>query len=341
MPEVRGQNVESMVREFLADMFGMYEVKIERVHRLGRVNFQNRNPRPIIVRFGYYADRERVWGDRRSLIGSKLFLDEDFSQEIQSTRRKLFPVMSEAKRKGHRCELIKDKLLINGKLHSIDMLKSLPKEIRDGSRWGNEQVAFFGELCPASNFHRAAFEHDGIKYENSEKALFYKQAVKFGDNETAAKILKESDPRVIKRISKSIRNIDETAWNNSIKELITPILIDKFEQNQDLLEWLRSTERRRLVEAAGPHDKVWGNGLRLSSPQLHIFSSWTGENKQGEMLEEVRKTLCPELYASRVNESDKMDTHGGVVNTEDPFPASSQIVESQGFSPGKSPNRIK
>ena len=77
---------------------------------------------------------------------------------------------------------------------------------------------------------------------------------------------------------------------------MTPILVDKFEQNDHLLDWLRSTGTRKLVEAAGPHDKVWGNGLRLSDSRVSIRSARTGTNLQGKILETVRRILYPELY---------------------------------------------
>ena len=117
--------------------------------------------------------------------------------------------------------------------------------------------------------------------------------------------MKERDPRVIKNISKSIKNVDERVWKESIEELITPVLYDKFEQNPHLLEWLRSTERRELVEAAGPHDRVWGNGLNLNSSDVEDMFYWTGVNKQGSMLMKVRKLLCPELYPESDSSSKK------------------------------------
>ena len=79
-------------------------------------------------------------------------------------------------------------------------------------------------------------------------------------------------------------------------ELVTPILYDKFDQNKELLAWLKSTGTRRLVEAAGPSDLVWGNGHKLASHLVHDTETWTGDNKQGQMLMMVRKMLCPELF---------------------------------------------
>lgn len=325
IPEVRGQNTENFVREFLKDFFNAPEnLQFESVHRLGREN--SYAPRPIIVRFAHLADRDTIWNSKWLLARSKFFLDEDFSPEVQKIRRKLLPVMAEAKRKSHRCNLVKDKLIVDGVSYTIETLKNLPKEIRDGSRWHEDQVAFFGELCPASNFHSVSFKHDGRDYENSEKALFYKKAVKFGDKEAAKKILAEKDPRTIKAISKTIKNVDDSKWKDSIKELVTPILVDKFSQNDHMKEWLKSTGTRQLVEAAGPHDKVWGNGLRLSHHALRNMSMWTGENFQGDMLMSVRRKLCPEVY-------EDMDTYSSSSSADNSHPPASQISSSQGFIP--------
>ena len=274
--------------------------------------------------------RDRLWNARRDLRGSKFFLEEDFPPEVQSTRRKLLPVMAEARRRNHRCELVVDKLKLNGRTYGLENLNSLPKELRDGSRWTSSQVSFFGELCPASNFHPAKFTHDGKEYENSEKALFYLQAVKFDDVENAAKILKEVDPRVIKGLSKSTKNVVRDEWNDSIKRLVTPVLVDKFQQNEHLLEWLRSTGNRRLVEAAGPYDKVWGNGISLQDYKVNNPSTWTGTNFQGEMIQEVRKVLCPELLA---------DTHMGGDNSSD-TEEDANFPPTQPFEFNPSQNRL-
>lgn len=297
IPETKWQNVDEITRSFLGDFFELSTVQIERVHRLGRYQPYARRPRAIIVRFVHFEDRDYVWRNKRNLAGSGFFLDEDFSQEVLSVRRKLMPVYREARRQNLKCEIVKDTLTLEGKTYSLDELKTLPKEVRDGSRWSKEQVSFFGELCPASNFHAASFNHEGIHFENSEKAIFYKKAMKFDDKEMADRILKETDPRTIKNLSKSIKDVNESEWNECIKDLITPVLFDKFNQNSHLLEWLRSTERRHLVEAAGPHDRVWGNGLKLNFYDLEDLYHWKGVNKQGSMLMKVRRMLCPELYS--------------------------------------------
>ena len=46
-------------------------------------------------------------------------IQEQFPKKIQDERKKLYPVMNEAKRNGQRVSLIKDKLYINGKVHEF------------------------------------------------------------------------------------------------------------------------------------------------------------------------------------------------------------------------------
>lgn len=332
IPEGNWQNVEEIVRDFIGDMFRIFDIPLERLHRLGKYN--PHRPRPIIVKFTFHKDREAIWDARMNLAHTKFFLDEDFSPMVQSVRRKLFPVLAEAKRNGYKGHLVKDKLKLGNAMYGIDDLHKLPKQIRDGSRWTENNVFFFGELCPASNFHPAVFTHEGVRYENSEKMLFHKMAKKFNDDETAVKILGETDPRIIKNISKEIRNVDRGEWCNSIKELVTPGLVDKFDQNPQLLKWLESTGNRMLVEAAGPYDTIWGNGLRLSSKDLTKYSMWTGQNKQGEMLEEVKRVLLQNRKDRGVTPSTNInEEQNRECNMEDDsFAAPSQIPTTQPFS---------
>jgi hypothetical protein len=342
IPEGWNQNIEEVVRSFMADFFGLpYSFSIERTHRIG--NFFRRRDgsirsRPIVVKFSFFSDREKVWNQRRNLGGTRFSLDEDFAPDTRAIRRKLLPVLLEAKRRrlGRSIELVKDTLKIDSKIYTLDTLHNLPKEVRDGSRWTDNQVTFFGELCPASNFHPVNFKHNEMVVENSEKMLFYKKAKLFNDDFTARRIKKESDPRVIKNLSKNIQGVVEEDWNRQIKRLVTPILMDKFKQNKHSLDWLRSTGSRKLVEAAGPHDKVWGNGLFLSDDGNNIPSKWTGENLQGQMLMEVREKLCPEcIFPDRVQQLLNMghddDDDDDMDDNDEEASVTDEITASQGF----------
>ena len=297
VPETEGEDLNKWLNEFLNQKLRLaMNPKLERIHRLGRpripIEGRKTRPRPIIVRFSYFQDREKIWSAPKYMLrGSGIFINEDFPPEVQTIRRKLQPVAAECRRKGYVfTKVVGDKLKFQNSMYQINELNKMPKELRDGSRWSESQVTFFGELCKASNFNSAPFHHDGVFYENSEKMIFHKKALKFNDKDSAAKILNLKDPREIKRVGEAIEcDIDE--WNNCIEELILPGLIDKFRSNPSSLEWLKSTGNRRLVEAAGERERIWGCGLKLSAENIHI-TDYPGKNLQGRMLEKVRDALC-------------------------------------------------
>ena len=75
------------------------------------------------------------------------------------------------------------------------------------------------------------------------------------------------------------------------------------------------------MEAAGPHDPVWGNGLKLSDANVFVSSRWTGDNKQGKMLMAVRRHLLSRRHpATPSPRTSRMDV------------SSDHVPPSQGFN---------
>ena len=73
------------------NFFGQeYDVPIDRAHRLGKKrNDTNTKPRPIIVRFTYYKDKEEIIRNGRKFRDSVVNVSEDFSKNTLEVRRKL------------------------------------------------------------------------------------------------------------------------------------------------------------------------------------------------------------------------------------------------------------
>ena len=105
------------------------DMKIERSHRLGP---KGRYPRPIIVKFSFYKDRELVWGAKKNLKGTNYFMKEDFPPEIEKKRNILLPVFLAAKRDKTlgNVSLVMDKLYINKNLYTSDTIHRLPLHLR-------------------------------------------------------------------------------------------------------------------------------------------------------------------------------------------------------------------
>ena len=74
------------------------EIPIERAHRFGKIR-EDKKPRPIIAKFSFHKDKERILSSARTLAGTNYGISQDFPREIVEMRKGLFKVMKEAKKK--------------------------------------------------------------------------------------------------------------------------------------------------------------------------------------------------------------------------------------------------
>ena len=122
IPEVRQESSatsESLVYNFMEQNLHMEEketneISIERAHRLGKVREDNK-PRPIIVKFSFHKDKERILAKGRTLAGTNFGLSQDFPREIVDIRKELIKVMKDARKNGQDTKLVYDKLYIDGR----------------------------------------------------------------------------------------------------------------------------------------------------------------------------------------------------------------------------------
>ena len=131
-PPGYNDNVEEKLRDFLATELNQPEGRInnivfDRVHRIGRPSFdQNigRNkPRPIVAKFEKYTDREfiRKEGIELNKLRKGFSVREQYPPEIEDRRRILYPAMRNyAKDERNRVALVRDKLYVNGELHTVE-----------------------------------------------------------------------------------------------------------------------------------------------------------------------------------------------------------------------------
>ena len=118
-------------------------IVIERAHRLGRVPAPQRRgavtPRPLIVRFLDYNDRERVRGARRNLPRD-VKVTEDLPWQIRQARGSLNSALEEARRKSRDAWITYPaRLIVDGKLmkevRPASMKRQSPRhQHTDGSR---------------------------------------------------------------------------------------------------------------------------------------------------------------------------------------------------------------
>lgn len=121
------ENVEFKVRDFLKNELEVTEQRVDeivfdRVHRLGRPRPQtSANPRPIVVKFEKYTDREyiRKAGIALNEKRNGYSIREQYPKEIEDKRKSLYPIMRRLKQDpNNRVSLVRDKLYINGSLYT-------------------------------------------------------------------------------------------------------------------------------------------------------------------------------------------------------------------------------
>lgn len=140
-----------------------------------------------------------------------------------------------------------------------------------------------------SQWYKSPFEEDGIYFFNAEQYMMYRKAVLFNDEKTAARILRQSDPKKIKALGRGVKGFIEDIWDDYKYQIVVQGNLLKFGNNPDLLELLVNTGDAYLVETS-PYDRVWGVGTKSTN-----INDWNGKNLLGMALMDVRHILCVSL----------------------------------------------
>ena len=85
---------------------------------MGRYNARNARPRPIVVKFTFYKDRELVRLSAPTMLsGTSFGISEQYPIEIEEKRRPLYQIAKKARENTeNKVKLVRDKLYINGEL---------------------------------------------------------------------------------------------------------------------------------------------------------------------------------------------------------------------------------
>lgn len=157
-----------------------------------------------------------------------------------------------------------------------------------------EFVFFWKTADIYSNWHPSVFvDEEGHRFANSEQYLMYHKALVMQDTDTAAQILRETNPGRIKALGRQVRNFDETLWEAERLGVMEAGCYLKFMQNAALQAELLATGKRTLVEAS-PVDAIWGIGMAEDNPLVEIPAKWRGRNLLGMALTNVRERIRSE-----------------------------------------------
>ncbi|XP_060589191.1 uncharacterized protein LOC132744484 [Ruditapes philippinarum] len=117
--EEKDENCEVKILQFIEEKLKIEnassDIRLQRVHRIGQ--YSAGKTRPIVAKFTDFPDRERVRRAAKELKGSIYGISEQYPKEIVDQRRKLIPIMLQARRDGKEAYLKMDKLYINNQLY--------------------------------------------------------------------------------------------------------------------------------------------------------------------------------------------------------------------------------
>ena len=96
IPETTNENTEAVLADFLREKMNIRNISFERVHRIRLKNpmkLKGKKVRPIVAKFTFFKERERVRTSGRRLAGTDFGMHEQYPEEIEERRRPLYPLL--------------------------------------------------------------------------------------------------------------------------------------------------------------------------------------------------------------------------------------------------------
>lgn len=96
------QDTESKVKKLLSDKldFDRKSIEVEYVHRKGKFEEQANRPWSIVMKLLRFKDKEEILKRGKKLKGTKIFINEVFTDNVRQKRMELRPKLKEGRDKG-------------------------------------------------------------------------------------------------------------------------------------------------------------------------------------------------------------------------------------------------
>lgn len=292
IPEKKNENPVLVIDSLLGQKLGLPNAKfeIDKAHRLGQ--FDKHRNRPIIVKFKTHHAKEVCYNRRKMLKGTGIFVNLHLTDEHRRESTLLDRATRFAQRTDPSARRQNNRVIYKQKAYTITELRATDLPVHKlHQRESETAIGFLGKLSPFSNFYDCELSIDGCKYENVEKYFQCKKAEMYGDMQTMSEILLQEDPATIKRLAKKITGPDGKPIQRDLEaetQIMEKALDEKFKQHE-LKRILLSTENKLIVECSV--DRYWGCGLGLQDDDALNRRKWTGSNKLGYLLSQIRDKL--------------------------------------------------
>jgi len=294
--EHRGESVRDICVDLFKNKVGITEdIEIVRCHRTGksddsqgvnshRRQYKQNGSRPILVRFRFYSDKEKILKKRARLKGTGIYLNDDLSFESKRKRSNLVPILKRVREIDNKAHFRGDRIFFKGRLYGENNIHDLPVDAHNTCTKSSDGVTIFcGKFSKLSNLHQHSLTMDGRTWHSVEQYVQYNKAMSVGDREKAAMIVSTDDPQEAMHLGNSI-NTEHSAWSDNAAEVIEAALLVKFQEPAYKLA-LQSTED---VIGESTQHKVWGTGLSMGHQQAFDPRRWTGKNMMGKLLSKVK-----------------------------------------------------
>ena len=142
-----------------------------------------------------------------------------------------------------------------------------------------------------SNWARAPYTWKGIRFDNSEQHYMWLKAMHFGDEATAKKILRETNPKIAKSLGRKVSGYDDDEWAKHRENAMFQACYAKFTRNKKAHDFMMGLPRDKQFAEASPFDIIWGIGYEKHNPNAQDESTWRGQNLLGKVLTDVRSKI--------------------------------------------------
>lgn len=149
------------------------------------------------------------------------------------------------------------------------------------------------ELACLSQFYRASFLIGPRSFRTAEHYMMYAKAELFGDMSLGERILQAASAYEAMELGRSVAGFDEMIWESKRRHIVLSANLAKFSQNEACRRILSETQNS-ILAFASPVDVVWGTGYSYREHLEGNWTKWPGQNLLGEILMEVRQTVCRE-----------------------------------------------
>lgn len=122
--EEKDIQVKEKVRTVLRDMEIkiVMEEEITEIRRIG--NQQIGKVRPILLELRNWSKKMEILKATKKLQGTKIYMEEDYSKEIQGQRKELIKHRNTIRAKGHHAIIRYNRLIINGDTYTLEQLNA-------------------------------------------------------------------------------------------------------------------------------------------------------------------------------------------------------------------------